>query len=103
MLLDKTLFQLLKHVRLPLLERDFLMAHVDCEPLVRASDSCKELLLEAMKYHLLPDQRAALTTERTAARQPEGLEPYLFAIGEDCRCRFSARPPGSPGCLARCH
>lgn len=73
--------KLLKHVRLPLLERDFLMSHVECEPLVRTSEPCKELLLEAMKYHLLPDQRAALTTERTAARQPEGLEPFLFAVG----------------------
>ncbi|KAJ1522807.1 hypothetical protein ONE63_001961 [Megalurothrips usitatus] len=73
--------KLLKHVRLPLLERDFLMTHVECDPLVRSSVPCKELLLEAMKYHLLPDQRAALSTSRTAARQPEGLEPYLFAVG----------------------
>ena len=61
------------------------MSHVECEPLVRASEPCKELLLEAMKYHLLPDQRAALTTERTAARRPEGLEPLLFAVGESSR------------------
>ncbi|GFG36854.1 hypothetical protein Cfor_08667 [Coptotermes formosanus] len=73
--------QLMRHVRLPLMARDFLMSYVDSEVLVRENAECKELLLEAMKYHLLPEQRSALTTERTMERRPEGMRPYLFAVG----------------------
>jgi kelch-like protein 17 (actinfilin) len=54
---------------------------VDNEPLVRENPDCKELLLEAMRYHLLPEQRSALSSYRTTCRQPDGIQPYLFAIG----------------------
>ena len=74
-------FQLMKHVRLPLISREFLMTHVDSEPLVRENTECKELLLEAMRYHLLPEQRSSLTSVRTTSRKPDGMKPYLFAIG----------------------
>lgn len=62
--------------------RDFLLSHVDSENLVRENSECKELLLEAMKYHLLPEQRSLISSERTTLRRPEGLKPYLFAVGE---------------------
>ena len=58
------------------------MTHVDNEPLVRENGDCNELLLEAMRYHLLPEQRSALASYRTTYRQPDGIQPYLFAIGE---------------------
>ncbi|XP_073990192.1 kelch-like protein 17 isoform X2 [Rhodnius prolixus] len=73
--------KLLSHVRLPLMSRDFLMSTVDSEVLVRDSAECKELLLEAMKYHLLPEQRSLLISERTSQRRPEGIKQYVFAIG----------------------
>uniref|UniRef100_A0A0A9XNX5 Kelch-like protein 17 n=1 Tax=Lygus hesperus TaxID=30085 RepID=A0A0A9XNX5_LYGHE len=73
--------KLLSHVRLPLMSRDFLMSTVDTEVLVRESPECKELLLEAMKYHLLPEQRSVLISERTSLRRPEGIKHYVFAIG----------------------
>ena len=57
-------YKLLKHVRLPLISREFLMTHVDSEPLVRENQDCKELLLEAMRYHLLPEQRTSLVSYR---------------------------------------
>lgn len=86
--------KLLRHVRLPLLERDFLMTSVESEMLVRENGECKELLLEAMKYHLLPEQRSALVSDRTQERKPEGLMPYVFAVGggslfaihSECEC-----------------
>ncbi|XP_042229735.1 kelch-like protein 17 isoform X2 [Homarus americanus] len=78
---EKLVPELLKHVRLPLLSRDFLTSNVDAEPLVRENSSCHHLLLEALKYHLLPEQRATLTSPRTQERQPEGVKPYLFACG----------------------
>ena len=57
------------------------MTHVDTEGLVRENTECKELLLEAMRYHLLPEQRSSLASIRTTSRKPDGMKPYLFAIG----------------------
>ena len=45
-------FQLMKHVRLPLISREFLMTHVDTEVLVRENAECKELLLEGTYFFL---------------------------------------------------
>ncbi|KAL1464852.1 hypothetical protein WDU94_004463 [Cyamophila willieti] len=86
--------KLLSHVKLPLLPRDFLMSSVESESLIKESPDCQELLLEAMKYHLLPEQRSLLTTKRTQERKPEGMLPYVFAIGggslfaihSECEC-----------------
>lgn len=74
--------QLMIHVRLPLVNREFLMTRVDNEQLIREDPQCRELLLEAMRYHLAPEKRCALATPRTAERKPKGAESYLFAIGE---------------------
>lgn len=78
----KYISKLMRHVRLPLVSRDFLLSQVDSDNLVRENSECKEFLLEAMRYHLLPEQRSALANERTTLRRPEGLKPYLFAIGK---------------------
>ena len=51
------LHKLLNHVRLPMLSIPFLMNEVDNEPLVKQSVECRDLLDEAKKYHLLPEQR----------------------------------------------
>lgn len=75
----------MSHVRLPLVSREFLMTCVETEPLIREDPQCKELLLEAMKYHLLPEQRSLMTTQRTLERRPDGMKSYVFAVGEfDC-------------------
>ena len=68
----------MSHVRLPLVNREFLMNCVETEVLVREDPHCKELLLEAMKYHLLPEQRSSLVSQRTLERRPEGMRPYIF-------------------------
>lgn len=74
--------QLVSHVRLPLVGREFLMSSVESESLIREDSQCRELLLEAMKYHLLPEQRSLMTTQRTSERRPAGMRPYVFAVGE---------------------
>ena len=43
----------MEHVRLPLLSQDYLLNRVDSEPLLKTNDSCKDFIIEAMKYHLL--------------------------------------------------
>ncbi|XP_039104368.1 kelch-like protein 17 isoform X2 [Hyaena hyaena] len=73
--------RLMKCVRLPLLSRDFLLGHVDAEGLVRHHPDCKDLLIEALKFHLLPEQRGVLGTSRTRPRRCEGAGPVLFAVG----------------------
>ncbi|XP_026571516.1 kelch-like protein 17 [Pseudonaja textilis] len=73
--------RLMKCVRLPLLSRDFLMSNVDTELLVRHHSECKDLLIEALKYHLMPEQRAVLSNSRTRPRRCEGASMVLFAVG----------------------
>ena len=85
---------LFPYIRLPLLSRECLMTRVETEDLVRNTPNCKDLLIEAMKYHLLPEQRSALQSPRTVCRRPAGQVPILFAIGggslfaihSECEC-----------------
>lgn len=47
------------------------MQTVEEEALIKNNNTCKDFLIEAMKYHLLPhDQRAAIKTARTRPRTP---------------------------------
>lgn len=78
---EKYLGKLLQHCRLPLMRREFLLSKVGEEPLVRSSDESKDLLIEAMRYHLMPERRASMAGPRTSHRRPEGLRSYLFAVG----------------------
>uniref|UniRef100_A0A3B3RLP9 Kelch-like family member 5 n=1 Tax=Paramormyrops kingsleyae TaxID=1676925 RepID=A0A3B3RLP9_9TELE len=70
--------RLLAHVRLPLLSPQFL-ADVESSPLLRDSVDCQHLLMEAMKYHLLPERRSLLQSPRTRPRK--ATVGTLFAVG----------------------
>uniref|UniRef100_A0A3Q2P6C9 Kelch like family member 3 n=1 Tax=Fundulus heteroclitus TaxID=8078 RepID=A0A3Q2P6C9_FUNHE len=66
--------RLMEHVRLPLLSRDYLVKIVEEEALIKNNNTCKDFLIEAMKYHLLPaDQRHLIKTDRTRPRTPVGI------------------------------
>ena len=66
--------QLMQHVRLPLLSQDFLVQRVEQEPLIKNNSACKDLLIEALKYHLLrPEQKIHFASPRTKQRSPAGL------------------------------
>lgn len=53
---------------------------VEEETLVKNSSACKDYLIEAMKYHLLPtEQRALMKSIRTKLRTPASL-PKVRAI-----------------------
>ncbi|TFK16170.1 Kelch-like protein 2 [Platysternon megacephalum] len=68
---------LMEHVRLPLLSREYLVQRVEEETLVKNSSACKDYLIEAMKYHLLPtEQRALMKSTRTRLRTPVSLPKY---------------------------
>ncbi|XP_065216286.1 kelch-like protein 17 isoform X2 [Planococcus citri] len=86
--------KLLEHIRFPLMQREFLMSNVEPENLVRDDADCKEYLLEAMKYHLMPEYRMSFISSRTKERNPDGMLPYIFAVGggslyaihSECEC-----------------
>ncbi|XP_022090242.1 kelch-like protein 17 [Acanthaster planci] len=86
--------KLMERVRLPLLTRDFLVNTVETEPIIRSSPECKDLLIEALKYHLLPEQRAVMQSPRTQERHNSACVPMLFCVGggslfaihSECEC-----------------
>uniref|UniRef100_A0A6I8NCZ2 Kelch like family member 2 n=1 Tax=Ornithorhynchus anatinus TaxID=9258 RepID=A0A6I8NCZ2_ORNAN len=74
--------RLMEHVRLPLLPREYLVQRVEEETLVKNSSACKDYLIEAMKYHLLPlEQRALMKTARTRLRTPISLPKLMVVVG----------------------
>ncbi|XP_077000448.1 kelch-like protein 2 isoform X2 [Tamandua tetradactyla] len=76
--------RLMEHVRLPLLPREYLVQRVEEESLVKNSSACKDYLIEAMKYHLLPtEQRLLMRSVRTRLRTPASL-PKGAAVAQAC-------------------
>ncbi|XP_062333766.1 kelch-like protein 5 isoform X1 [Osmerus eperlanus] len=69
---------LLAHIRLPLLKPQFL-ADLESVSLLRDSVECQRLLMEGMKYHLLPQRRPLLQSPRTRPRK--ATVGVLFAVG----------------------
>uniref|UniRef100_A0A1B0BV79 BTB domain-containing protein n=1 Tax=Glossina palpalis gambiensis TaxID=67801 RepID=A0A1B0BV79_9MUSC len=47
---------LMKHVRLPFLAKEYITQKVDKEPLLQGNVICKNLIIEALTYHLLPSE-----------------------------------------------
>ncbi|TRZ00145.1 hypothetical protein DNTS_028229 [Danionella cerebrum] len=73
---------LMEHVRLPLLSREYLVQRVEEETLVKNSSACKDYLIEAMKYHLLPaEQRTTMKTIRTRVRTPISYPKVMMVVG----------------------
>lgn len=75
------------------------MSNVDTELLVRHHSECKDLLIEALKYHLMPEQRGVLSNCRTRPRRCEGASPVLFAVGQYIKTYFQfsyAKPVSRP-------
>uniref|UniRef100_A0A8C8YRK2 Kelch like family member 2 n=1 Tax=Prolemur simus TaxID=1328070 RepID=A0A8C8YRK2_PROSS len=74
--------RLMEHVRLPLLPREYLVQRVEEEALVKNSSACKDFLIEAMKYHLLPtEQRVLMKSVRTRLRTPMNLPKLMVVVG----------------------
>lgn len=78
------LASVLKHVRLPLLERSYLVSHVGAELLIRQNEECRDLVDEAKNYLLLPELRESLEGPRTRPRRPMKFEETLYAVGGWC-------------------
>ncbi|CAH2042994.1 unnamed protein product, partial [Iphiclides podalirius] len=75
---------LLEHVRLPLLAQDVLVARAAAEPLAGAGLRVKDLVIEALSFHLLrPERRAAAAAAcaRARPRQPPRAPKLLLVVG----------------------
>lgn len=80
------LVQVLQHVRMPLLNRSYLVSRVGTEPLIRLDAACRDLVDEAKDYLLLSYQRPVPAQEvaRVRPRKPLRKEDVLIAIGGWC-------------------
>ncbi|XP_072262421.1 kelch-like protein 5 isoform X2 [Pyxicephalus adspersus] len=74
----RELSKLLAYIRLPLLAPQFL-ADMENNALFRDDIECQKLIMEAMKYHLLPERRPMLQSPRTKPRK--STVGMLFAVG----------------------
>ncbi|KXJ24275.1 Kelch-like protein 17 [Exaiptasia diaphana] len=73
--------ELLELIRLPLVSAYYLVDVVEKEELMSESPRCRELLLEAQHFHMLPDRRSSLGNARTKPRNYERFHEMLIAIG----------------------
>ncbi|MCL4123292.1 UNVERIFIED_CONTAM: hypothetical protein GTU68_003602 [Idotea baltica] len=71
--------RLLSLVKLPLLSPQFLTDHIETNSLFKENRECQELIMEALKYHLLPERRLALQSSRTKPRK--STVGALYVVG----------------------
>ncbi|KAH8356643.1 hypothetical protein KR084_010975 [Drosophila pseudotakahashii] len=83
--------ELLALVRLPLLQPAFIMDHVEN---VCNANECQQLVMEAFKWHLMPERRSRIATERTTPRKSTvgrllavgGMDAHKGAISIESYC-----------------
>lgn len=71
------LSELLEHVRFPLLTRKFLIDTVAKENLIMDDPLCRNYVLEAIDYHLIPERRDKNKTTRTIPREKSSRAVYV--------------------------
>eukprot|EP00095_Tigriopus_kingsejongensis_P011750 snap_masked-scaffold241_size241811-processed-gene-0.2 protein:Tk11750 transcript:snap_masked-scaffold241_size241811-processed-gene-0.2-mRNA-1 annotation:"ring canal kelch homolog" len=71
--------ELMSHVRLPLLSKEYLIQRVKEETLLESHPKCKDYIIEALTYHLMTT--SAVSSRRVRPRQPIGLPKIMLAIG----------------------
>ena len=76
-----TLADLLKLVRLPLASANYLVERIANEQLVRQSLKARDLLDEAIYYHLLPDRRDQFRTFNLKPRCCNDAFGFLYVVG----------------------
>jgi kelch-like protein 1/4/5 len=53
---------------------------VESNPIFREDRVCQELIVEALKYHLLPERRSTLQSPRTRPRKSTVRNPLTFCL-----------------------
>ncbi|XP_072126625.1 kelch-like protein 4 isoform X2 [Mobula birostris] len=75
---QQDLAMLLSYIRLPLLSPQ-LLADLENNPMFADDLECQKLLMEAMRYHLLPERRPMMQSPRTKPRK--STVGALYAVG----------------------
>lgn len=75
------LFDLLKLIRLPLIGPNYLYDAVAPEPLIKNNLKSRDLLDEAVYYHLLPEKRRDCKTFNLKPRCCNDAFGFIFTIG----------------------
>ncbi|XP_005884099.1 PREDICTED: kelch-like protein 4 isoform X1 [Myotis brandtii] len=75
---QQDLSRLLTYIRLPLLPPQ-LLADLENSSILTGDLECQKLLIEAMKYHLLPERRPMMQSPRTKPRK--STVGALYAVG----------------------
>lgn len=78
---EKYLFQLLQLVRLPLVGPNYLVENISNETLVKNNFRCRDLLDEAIYYHLLPEKRSHYKTFNLKPRCCNDAFGLIYSIG----------------------
>uniref|UniRef100_A0A1A9V6G9 BACK domain-containing protein n=1 Tax=Glossina austeni TaxID=7395 RepID=A0A1A9V6G9_GLOAU len=78
------LLPLMNCVRLPIMSAKCLMTSVATEPYIKDNPECKDLLLDAMKYHLEPEKRYLMISEHTRERKPSKMISHVILAGANC-------------------
>ena len=74
------LSKLLQHVRLPMLPKEYIVRQVDTCDLVRSCMECRDLVDEAKRYHLMPDEHSSMTTNERMYPRKSTVQS-LFVVG----------------------
>uniref|UniRef100_A0A1B0GDU5 Kelch-like protein diablo n=1 Tax=Glossina morsitans morsitans TaxID=37546 RepID=A0A1B0GDU5_GLOMM len=82
------LADLFKYVRLPLISTKCLMNCVAAESYIKNNPRCKDLLMEAMEYHLKTEERCLLSSDNTKERKPSGMGPHVILINDGKECHM---------------
>ncbi|XP_029346291.1 ring canal kelch homolog [Acyrthosiphon pisum] len=75
--------QLMEHVRLPLMSKDYILKNVVDEPLLSNCFKCKDYVVEALSFHLFKSEElnTILHNNRTKPRQRGGTHKVILVVG----------------------
>jgi len=76
--------RIMQFVRFPLLAQDYILQKVETEPLLAGDIQCKDLIIEALTYHLIKKEQKLninFNTPRIIPRRSVGNPKVIFVIG----------------------
>ena len=72
--------ELIRHVRYELLSSDFVVKHVATDQLLNDCHGCKDFIIEALRYHLMPPSDRVQISERQVVSRVRIGGPQLITV-----------------------
>lgn len=76
---DSKMHHAYENIKTVFLYLQFIADHVETNPLFKDNKDCQGLIMEALKYHLLPERRSSFQSPRTKPRK--STVGMMFAVG----------------------